>query len=126
MDPSPRPPPRPLWRDLFPLRRAFGSDPRGIMTFLARNYGPFVRTRLPMHIYFAAAPELIEEILVKQASRFRKDRVSRRLSQAIGEGLVLSEGELWRRQRRLMGPAFHQGELKSYAKVMADLACEAV
>ena len=121
-----RPPPRPRWRDLFPLRRAVGADPRGIMTFLARNYGPFVRTRLPMHIYFAAGPAVIEEILVKQAARFRKDRVSRRLSQAIGEGLVLSDGELWRRQRRLMQPAFHQAELRSYANVMADLAREAI
>ena len=44
------------------------------MVHLARSYGPFVRTRLPMHIYFVSGPALIEEILVKQASHFQKDR----------------------------------------------------
>jgi cytochrome P450 len=107
------------------LQRETGGDPRAVMTHLARHHGPFVRTRLPMHLYFVSAPDMIEEVLVKQASRFKKDRVSRQLSRAIGEGLVVSEGELWRRQRRLMGPAFHQGELRSYGAVMVELAREA-
>jgi cytochrome P450 len=102
-----------------------GGDARAVMTYLARRLGPFVRTRLPMHLYFVSAPDMIEEVLVKQAARFKKDRVSRQLSRAIGEGLVLSEGELWRRQRRLMGPAFHQAELRSYGGVMVELAREA-
>jgi cytochrome P450 len=119
-------PPRARWRDFFPLKRAFGADGRGIMVHLARSYGPFVRTRLPMHLYFVSGPALIEEILVKQASRFRKDRITRKLSGAIGEGLLVSDGDLWRRQRRLMQPAFHHGELRSYAGVMTDLACDAV
>ena len=121
-----RPPPRAKWRDLFPLRRAFGSDARAIMVHLARSYGPFVRTRLPMHIYFVSGPALIEEILVKQASHFQKDRITQVLSRGIGAGLVVSEGELWRRQRRLMQPAFHQGELRSYGGVMTELAHEAI
>src|SRR3954453_12902554 len=104
-------PPRARFRDFFPLSRAFGRDGRAIMIHLAREYGPFVRTRLPMHIYFASGPAIIEEILVKQASRFRKDRVSQTISRAIGQGLVVSEGDLWRRQRRLMQPAFHQAQL---------------
>ena len=95
------------------------------MVHLARSYGPFVRTRLPMHIYFVSGPALIEEILVKQAAHFQKDRVTRMLTGAIGAGLLVSEGDLWRRQRRLMGPAFHQGELRSYGAVMTDLAREA-
>jgi cytochrome P450 len=122
----PRLPPRPRWRDFLYLQRAFGGDARAVMTWLAREHGPFVRTRLPMHLYFVSRPEYIEEILVKQASRFRKDRVSRQISRAIGEGLVVSEGDLWRRQRRLMQPAFHQRELGSYAAVMVELANEAV
>jgi cytochrome P450 len=123
---GPRRPPRPLWRDFFRLQSSLGADPRDVFTYLARHYGPFVRTRLPLHIYFVSGPAYIEEILVKQAAQFRKDRVSGRLSQAIGEGLVVSEGDFWRRQRRLMQPAFHQGELRSYAAVMVDLASEAI
>src|SRR5262245_38018547 len=118
-------PPRPRWRDFFRVQSGIRADPRDAMTYLARRYGPFVRTRLPMHIYFAAGAPYIEEVLVKQAAMFRKDRVSRRLSDVIGEGLVVSEGDLWRRQRRLMQPAFHHGELQSYGAMMADLAAEA-
>src|SRR5262245_34511588 len=122
----PRRPPRAWWRDLLPLSRAFGSDGRAIMMHLARHRGPFVRTRLPMHIYFVSGPAFVEEILVKQASNFQKDRVTRMLSGAIGAGLLISEGDLWRRQRRLMGPAVHQGELRSYAAVMSALTRDAV
>jgi cytochrome P450 len=122
----PRRPPRAWWRDFFPLRRAFGQDGRAIMVHLARHRGPFVRTRLPMHIYFVSEPALIEEILVKQASHFQKDRVTRMLTGAIGAGLLVSEGDLWRRQRRLMGPAFHQGELRSYGAVMSELTHDAI
>lgn len=119
-------PPRARWRDFFPLRRSFGRDGRAIFTHLARTHGPLVRTRLPMHIYFVSGPHLIEEVLVKQAARFRKDRITRLLSRAIGDGLIVSGGDLWRRQRRLMQPAFHQGELRAYSDVMTALAREAV
>lgn len=121
-----RRPPRARWRDFFPLRRAFGEDRRAILTYLARTHGPLVRTRLPMHIYFVSGPALIEEILIKQAAQFRKDRVTRLLARAAGEGLIVSGGELWKRQRRLMQPAFHQGELRSYGAVITDLARQAV
>jgi cytochrome P450 len=123
---DPRKPPRARWRDFFPLQRAFGRDARAILMHLARTYGPFVRTRLPMHIYFVSGPALIEEVLVKQAVHFRKDRVTRLLSRAVGAGLIVSGGDLWRRQRRLMQPAFHQGELRSYGDVITDLARNAV
>jgi cytochrome P450 len=112
-----------VWGDFLRVR---GLDTPEVLTYLARRYGPFVRTRLPMHIYFVSGPAYIEEILVKQASSFQKDRVSRRLSAAIGEGLVVSEGDLWRRQRRLMQPPFHQAQVRSYGAVMVDLAHEAI
>jgi cytochrome P450 len=81
---------------------------------------------LPMHLYFVSGPAYIEEVLVKQAASFRKDRISRLISRAIGNGLVVSEGDLWRRQRRLMQPAFHQAQLRSYADTMVALAVDAV
>jgi cytochrome P450 len=79
-----------------------------------------------MHVYFVSSPALIEEVLVKQAAHFRKDRVTRLLSRAVGAGLIVSGGELWKRQRRLMGPAFHQGELRAYGGVIVELARESV
>ena len=109
---------RPPWRDLMPLMRAFGSDILGALTLVRDKYGDFVRTRLPLHIYFVYDPRAIEEILVKKADVFRKDYTSRLLSRVVGNGLLLSEGESWRRQRRLLQPAFHHQQLQSYAALM--------
>src|SRR6185503_13283395 len=52
-----------------------------------------VRTRLPLQLYFVADPRAIEEILVKKADAFRKDRVARLLSRVVGNGLLVNEGE---------------------------------
>jgi cytochrome P450 len=111
-------PARPPWSDFGRLWRLFGRDvPAGLM-YVHSKYGPFVRTRLPLHIYFVADPDAIEEILVKKPEAFRKDRTSRLLSRVIGNGLLVNEGESWRRQRRLLQPAFHQRHLQTYAALM--------
>ncbi|HEY2898974.1 MAG TPA: cytochrome P450 [Polyangia bacterium] len=109
---------RPPWRDLMPLMRAFSTDILGALTLVRDKYGDFVRTRLPLHIYFVYDPRAIEEILLKKADAFRKDYTSRLLSRVVGKGLLLSEGESWRRQRRLVQPAFHHQQLQSYAALM--------
>jgi len=109
---------RPPWRDLMPLMRMFGTDLLGALTLVRDKYGDFVRTRLPLHIYFVYDPRAIEEILVKNADAFRKDYTSRLLSRVVGNGLLLSEGDTWRRQRRLVQPAFHHQQLQSYATLM--------
>ena len=120
-------PPRARFRDFFPLRRAFGSDARAIMMHLARSYGPFVRTRLPMHIYFVSGPGVDRGDPGQAGGEFSQGpRHADAVGRAIGDGLVVSDGEPWRRQRRLMQPAFHQGELRSYGGVMTELAHEAI
>jgi len=111
-------PARPPWRDFFRVRRSFGAGILEGLTFIHREYGPFVQTRLPLELYFVADPACIEEILVKKAESFRKDRTSRLLSRVVGNGLLVNEGESWRRQRRLIQPAFHHRQLQSYATVM--------
>lgn len=111
-------PARPPWREFWRVRRIFGAGVLEGLTFIHRQYGPFVRTRLPLQLYFVADPACIEEILVKKADRFRKDRTSRLLSRVVGNGLLVNDGESWRRQRRLLQPAFHQRQLQSYAAAM--------
>ncbi len=88
----------------------------------ARSFGTFVQTRLPLQLYFVSDPKSVEEILVKKPELFRKDRTSRLLARVVGNGLLVNEGESWRRQRRLLQPAFHQRQLQSYAAVMVAAA----
>ncbi len=70
-------------------------------------------------LYLVSAPDLIEQILVKQHHAFIKDKFTRVLIDSLGNGLLTSEGELWRRQRRLIQPAFHHDRIRSYASLMA-------
>jgi cytochrome P450 len=118
-------PARPPWRDFNLIRRNFDRNILGGLQFIHRAYGPFVRTRLPLHLYFVSDPAVIDEILVKKADSFRKDRTSRLLGRVVGNGLLVNEGESWRRQRRLMQPAFHQRHLQTYASMMVGAVARA-
>jgi len=85
-------PVRPPWGDFLHLRRLFRTDVLAGMTYIHRRYGAVVRTRLPLHLYFIADPGCIEELLVKKAESFHKDRTSRLLSRVLGKGLLVNEG----------------------------------
>jgi cytochrome P450 len=111
-------PARPPWRAFGKLQRLFSRDLLGALTHMTRTYGGLVRTRLPLHIYFAGDPAIIEEILVRKADSFRKDRVTRLLGRVVGNGLLVNEGDSWRHQRRLIQPAFHHQQLQSYPAMM--------
>jgi cytochrome P450 len=68
-------------------------------------------------------PEVLQELLVENARTFEKTEVTRfALYPLAGEGLFTSNGELWRRQRKLMAPLFHSAQLKGYAEDMVSCA----
>ncbi len=64
-------------------------------------------------------PDAIEEVLVTRARDFVKTPGIRLLRRLLGDGLFVSEGDLWLRQRRLMQPAFHRQRVAAYGEVMA-------
>jgi cytochrome P450 len=98
-------------------------DPLGFMTRLARDYGDVSSFRVGLErVFFINHPDYIREALVNHYGSFIKGRGGRRAKQLLGNGLLLSEGELHRRQRRLAQPAFHRQRIASYADVMADYA----
>jgi len=67
------------------------------------------------------APRGIQRVLLDNAGNYVKSRVARRLVEpGIGRGLLTSEGEAWRRQRRIMAPSFDHRSLMSYAPVMTE------
>jgi cytochrome P450 len=98
-------------------------DPLTHVTHWARDYGDVVRLRLPgMRTYLAVHPEHVEYVLRGNYRNFIKDKITRRLSLFLGQGLLTSEGEFWRRQRRLSQPAFQQQQVEQYAGMMVALA----
>lgn len=60
-------------------------------------------------------PEEIAHVLLRDQQAFVKSHVVKQDRQVFGQGLLTSDGELWRRQHRLMQPAFRRDRLPAYA-----------
>jgi len=71
-------------------------------------------------VIFANHPDLVEQVLVNQHRKFIKHYRLRKTGQTLGQGLVTSEGELWRSQRKLAQPAFHRERINRYAQSMVN------
>jgi cytochrome P450 len=103
----------------------FKNDPLRTMTEWWRSYGDTLRFRLgPKTLHLFSHPELAEEILIKQADRFVKVYDPRRpvgLALVLGNGLVTSSGEVWKRHRRIIQPIFHRARLTAMADRMVQI-----
>ncbi|HEY1696894.1 MAG TPA: cytochrome P450 [Polyangiaceae bacterium] len=88
----------------------------------ASQLGPFARVDLAgMRAVMVNDPDLVEAICVTQNRSFHKDRFAKDLQRVLGMGLLTSDGDFWRRQRRLAQPAFHRERIAAYAKTMVEL-----
>ena len=76
-------------------------------------------------LFHANHPDLIRDVLVTHDWNFIKSRGLRSSKPILGNGLLTSEGELHRRQRRLAQPAFHSQRLAFYANLMVECAVSA-
>lgn len=101
----------------------FRIRPLAYVTRMTREHGDHVLLRLgPQKAVIVSHPESVREVLVVQDRKFVKGRGLERTKALLGEGLLTSEGELHRRQRRLVNPAFHHERIAAYGRVMADHA----
>jgi cytochrome P450 len=102
---------------------AFRRDPLGFLQAAARECGDIVHFKLgPQEVYFLNHPDYIKDVLVTHHQNFIKGRALQRSKRLLGEGLLTSEGDFHRRQRRLAQPAFHRARVNSYGHMMTDYA----
>jgi cytochrome P450 len=114
-------PPGPPQHWLFGNLREFSRDQLGTITRWAREYGDLVSARFgPRRVMFANHPDLVEEVLAKQHRKFIKHYRLRKTGRTLGQGLLTSEGELWRSQRKLAQPAFHRERINRYGQLMVS------
>ncbi|MEU3064665.1 cytochrome P450 [Streptomyces subrutilus] len=103
----------PLWR-----------EPIAFLESL-RDHGEVVRLDIgtwPVHVL--TSPDHVHAVLVQQAQKFGRGRVFDRLRPMFGNGLVTTDGDFHRKQRRMIQPAFHRNHIAEYAAVMGRQADE--
>jgi cytochrome P450 len=101
----------------------FRRDQLAFYESCAREYGDVVQTRMgPYRILLIYHPDAIEELFVTRSRDFVKSPGVRLLRPLLGDGLFLSEGDTWLRQRRLVQPAFHRQRVAGYGDVMTTFA----
>jgi len=102
---------------------AYRRGPLPYFQNLAKQYGDIAFFKIgPQEAFFLNHPDLIKDVLVTNNQNFMKGLVLQRAKRLLGEGLLTSEGEFHRRQRRLALPAFHRQRIATYADVMTEYA----
>lgn len=91
---------------------------------MMREHGDVARVRMGIFSAFlVSSPELVQEILVDSADAFIKTQGLTVFAKPIlGNGLLTSEHEMHKKQRRMMAPAFAPKRIQAYADVMAERA----
>ena len=97
------------------------KDYLGFMTRVAKQYGAVARYRLGnLTLYQVNSPEGVQHILQDKHHNYIKGEYWDSLRQFAGNGLIVSEGAFWLRQRRLMQPVFHRQRIHQYGDVISE------
>jgi len=117
-------PPGPKGLPLFGLAFQVLRDPLETLRRLAREYGDIVCVPIVnQHRIFLNHPDYIEQVCIVQQAKFHKSKLTKDVTQRLlGQGLLISEGDFWRRQRRLAQPAFHRSRINEYGATMVERA----
>jgi len=125
---TPTPPGPPSSWFGFPLLRAMRRDYLGFVTSLQRRYGDISHMRIVNEkAYDLLSPELVREALVDNAQHLiRWERGIEVFEQVFGSRVLVTEGAIWQRQRRMLMPAFTPKRVAGYATLMREAAAVAL
>lgn len=117
------PPPRRPIQNLFAQLQLL-LDPFSFVQRRFERFGNVYRVQQGRSAFYVSREaDTVREVLVSRAAAFNKSHSAfQRLSLLLGDALLTSEGDRWRRQRRLVQPAFARPRLIEYSAVMADEA----
>jgi cytochrome P450 len=114
---TPGPKPSPILGNILDMRQ--GEVFETLLEF-HKTYGDIVQLELPKNqfVYSIANPESIQHVMQMNNQNYTKGARIRIAKPLVGNGLFTSEGEFWRRQRRIMQPAFHRRQIDNLANEM--------
>jgi cytochrome P450 len=99
--------------------------PMQFLTRIAIRYGGLARIPLARgFLYLVSGPDLIKALLVDHRTRFIKNTRYSVMQKVLGQGLLLSEGDVWRRQRLAAQPSFKPGALERQVSWMSPMIAD--
>jgi cytochrome P450 len=112
----------PFVGSLFSFRDAAGI-PVEFMTQTIKQYGDVVSVQIAgRQLYLVADPDLIHDIMVSRVNEFHKPIAGtpepRSLNRFLGQGILTSDHDVWRPQRKLIQPLMHAKHIESYAETI--------
>ena len=70
------------------------------------------------NVYVISTPEYAHHVLSKNWQNYVKGQAIKRIALLLGNGLMVSEGEFWKKQRRMIQPAFHRDAIGALTHVI--------
>lgn len=105
---------------------SFHPHPLDFCLRAKQRYGDLVRFGVGIdEWYLVSDPAHVHRVLVSEASKFHKPKIAKRLWKPfLGEGLLGSDGEFWKRHHKMIRPGFHRRRIEAYGESMVRLTDE--
>ena len=101
--------PGPTTRKMFSYLLRARKDPAGFLVDMQKKYGDVVQFPLPiLPVYLVSHPEDVDRVMRVNARNYGKKTIQYdNLALVTGDGLLAADTPSWKRQRKLIQPAFH-------------------
>jgi cytochrome P450 len=97
------------------------ADAIGMIKTFIKGYGNIFSLSVPFaKVVFASGPEYARHVLQDNSKNYTKSLAYDMLKPLLGLGLLTSEGEFWKKQRKLSQPAFHKRKLDEWTAMMIE------
>lgn len=114
--------PGPMGPDMLRAISAIRANPVEYLTTVWRRYGDVVQFPIPRPpSYLINDPDAVRRVLVTNGRNYGKSTIQyRSLSLVTGDGLLVADTPVWRRQRPLVQPAFHHETLVGLGPIINE------
>src|SRR5579872_6920047 len=100
----------------------FSSKDHDLLSWMAGHFRAFGNTyKASIHgatVYAISDPAHVRHVLVDHFQNYVRGQEAKRIALLMGNGIVASDGDFWKRQRRMIQPAFHRAVLSTLSELI--------